>query len=771
MLSRALLDPTRSLTGRILAFVLLFLSVGIVAYNLNGDAMVENSYLWDFLLVWGWETLLLGALLGLGTTLVQAFFSFIVGAQFWLWSAVLGTTGWALLMMAWGALGLYQPLPVLLLVAACWVMLARLAWTRRERIVNHLKASSVRVTITLTQLPIVVFAAGALALVYLPLLSANSVSTDAAWFHLSAAEDYARLGRLIPLPGDYAKTLPQLTSLLHLYAFIVPGLPETQRWVLAMHTEFILFLFTLLGTHVAVRQLTASTTSRWGWVAYLLFPSLYIYDSNMGGAADHIAAFFVIPHYLALITAVEDRNPRWAMLAGVAAGAAMMTKLQAVYIILPALVWCLLSSARQIIRDVRTWRGLLWIAMIYAGALTVVFAPHCLKNWLFYHNPIYPFALDRFDSRPSFHDAAQLFKEHYPPYERPHTWEVLRDALRLVVSHPFESNNPHPPQRPFIGFLGVVLAPLAFLPGGPRKFSLFVSALGSLALWAYFFPTPRNVQTFLPLLVVVAGVGMVRGWRMGPLGRLAVGVLIGLQVVMSFGHVATATAGQIGDVLRLAQSGSVDAKRNRYKHYRRSFRAIREHVPKDARLLLHTAYSQLGIARSTFLDWPGFQAFIDYRPARSPRDIYQLLQERRITHIAEYPQAPAHSRQEDMLFNAFLHDYAEPLQRVDDIMLWKMPKRTPPVEAPYLVFVWNIPRYPSGLYAVEHLDQLDDGPHLPRSPRILLSEKEDAQTLLTQASGAIIGPGTLPRAAKERLNQMQRLARYAAFSVYRQARH
>src|SRR5688572_4925932 len=98
MLSRATLAPTRSLTGRILAFVLLFLSVGIVAYSLDGDAMVENSYLWDFLLVRGWETLLLGALLGLGTTLVQAFFSFIVGAQFWLWSAVLGTTGWALLM-------------------------------------------------------------------------------------------------------------------------------------------------------------------------------------------------------------------------------------------------------------------------------------------------------------------------------------------------------------------------------------------------------------------------------------------------------------------------------------------------------------------------------------------------------------------------------------------------------------------------------------------------------------------------------------------------
>src|SRR6478609_4512796 len=110
MLTRALLDPMRSLAGRLTAFALLFSSTAIAVYNLNGDAMVENSYFWDFLIVWGWEALLTGALLGLGATVVQAFFGFIVGAPFWLWSALLGTTVWALLMMGWGALGLYQPL-------------------------------------------------------------------------------------------------------------------------------------------------------------------------------------------------------------------------------------------------------------------------------------------------------------------------------------------------------------------------------------------------------------------------------------------------------------------------------------------------------------------------------------------------------------------------------------------------------------------------------------------------------------------------------------
>ncbi len=38
---------------------------------------------------------------------------------------------------------------------------------------------------------------------------------------------------------------------------------------------------------------------RFSWVVLLLFPGVYLYDSNLHGGADHFAAFFALPIGLA----------------------------------------------------------------------------------------------------------------------------------------------------------------------------------------------------------------------------------------------------------------------------------------------------------------------------------------------------------------------------------------------------------------------------------------------------------------------------------------
>ncbi len=323
-----------------------------LAHLFLGDPDLGAFFVWDVVSVWFWELLLVGGYFSLGQFLTAH-----LGlpqdrnpAERRMIAAALGVTAYVLISLLLGVLSLYRP-SVAVLVPTLLLGLSGRRWF------FALRAMLLRpplLHLTPLQSAVACFGLLAAALLYLPLLSPASVSTDAAWFHLSTAEEYARQGRMVPFYGDWAKSIPQLTSLLQVYAFLVPGLEEPQRWVLALHTEFVLVLFTLQGITVFSRYLAQGLPSRFAWVVFCLFPSVYIYDSNLGGAADHAAAFFAIPHALYVLRFVKSPNRRDAALAGVFAGASFLTKLQASYLFSPlvlvqvaALLWASLRK-RQI---------------------------------------------------------------------------------------------------------------------------------------------------------------------------------------------------------------------------------------------------------------------------------------------------------------------------------------------------------------------------------------------------------------------------------------
>jgi len=151
-------------------------------------------------------------------------------------------------------------------------------------------------------LPTAVSAFGILCVgvIYLGLLSPESVNYDATWYHLRIAQDYARWGRIRPF-YDYSAIVPQLASIVHTWGYLVPGLDGAPRWMMALHIEFALFLWTLVGVAAGIQRLIGDFTLPATWASFFLFPIIFVYDSNIGGAADHVSAFFAMPVVLATL--------------------------------------------------------------------------------------------------------------------------------------------------------------------------------------------------------------------------------------------------------------------------------------------------------------------------------------------------------------------------------------------------------------------------------------------------------------------------------------
>lgn len=598
--------------------LLALLGLAYFVLQLVRDAEFGSYFVWDFGHMWLWEALLVGGCWSLGDVLLERALRLrnlprleaVVAAM------ALGVAGFVWAMYVAGALGLFRPWLAVALPAALIAVRARRTYFELRAFRWQRRALS----LSYGEIVAALFGVLGVTLVYLPMLSPGTVGTDAAWFHLTSAQDYAREGRIVPFLADWSKNIPQLTSIIHTWAFLAPGLKEPQHWVLALHTEFVLFLFTLAGVVATANYLSARSDLNLAWPAFFLFPAIYIYDSNLSGAADHITAFFSLPMLVAALRSLEQRDVRQAVLAGVCGGAAMLTKLQATYLLVPLSLLFGVRAALASIRRESEQRRVYCALGAFLACIPILMLPHCLKNWVFYRNPMYPFFMRIFPSRPAMADAATLFVQHFPPFESSEPFgDRMWRALELSLWFPFTLTNPHGVPRPFVGALFTLLAPTALCFRKPRLWAALFVACTAIVGWAYAFPTPRNLQTFLPVLVALTAALMAVVWNANRLGKMAVFGLVACQLIAAWDLVVVTDQYSWQESLGLMLTGTKAQRATRYEGYRRDFRDIGKMLPKDALLLLHTSYSQLGINRRTLLDWPGFQGLVDYRPLRTRR--------------------------------------------------------------------------------------------------------------------------------------------------------
>ena len=206
--------------------------------------------------------------------------------------------------------------------------------------------------------------------------------------------------------------------MLTTWPFLVPGfdLPAL-RWMMALHTEFTVFLWTLVGVAAATRWL-AQREVRGTWAAFALFPGIFVYDSNIAGASNHFLALFAVPMLLAAYQVMRRFDRSSAILAGLVVGGALLSKFQALYLLAPLVIWALVRAVSLIVRRYRGDQELpgpkaIAIAIgLTAGVALLVMLPHLGSNWVSYSNPMYPLMPDVFTgSHPTVADAAARVRD------------------------------------------------------------------------------------------------------------------------------------------------------------------------------------------------------------------------------------------------------------------------------------------------------------------------------------------------------------------------
>jgi hypothetical protein len=639
-------------------------------------------------------------------------------------SVAAGVTAFYLSLYALGAVHLFRPwvavvLPVIFLAVGAAPVVE---WWRPQRSTGSSTVLAPPSTAPLRGIPMAasIFGCLGVAVVYLGILSPAVINYDASWYHLPVAESYAREGRILPLDGNWHREYPHLANIVHTWGFLVPGLDQPAlRWMMALHTELALFLWTLVGIAAGVRWMLRSERVRGSWAAFFLFPGVFVYDGNLSGAADHVLGFFPVPLMLLSSRAAGMSTNGGFLLWGAIAGAALMTKYQAVYFIAPLGLF-LVAQVFERRRDVRPIdRRLIWPALALLGGFVAVAGPHFLKNVIFHGNPVYPFLQDWFTaSHPTVRDAAR-FVENIAADRvwraPPEVGRRIRESLELIFTFPFRPHYSFMANLPTLGFAFTLSLPLLLVVRARGR--LVAGALVSLAtlfVWASTYRVDRHIQTFLPLLVVTTSATLVAAWRLGVGARIGIAALVGAQLIWA-GDLYALGLERINTAVSLIASGREGRARTRFDGFFADQVAVGRALPRDAVILLHHWHPQLGFEHRVYLDWVGFQGVIDYREFVSARGLMARFRALGITHIVHLPGAfPSPYLSEMVLFESLAFEARGPKTRFGQFEVFPLPAAEPEARAELRVLVLGLGpgmgSYANGVYPVRALDNCDTLP-------------------------------------------------------------
>ncbi len=671
---RPSVDPWRLVRG--MAAMLLGLAGAAVFVNVMNRTLPVGDWLSGSILpLWGWALLWSGACFGFGQFVLVHLLKlpYLPVLESAVLSMALGVVGFGLAMYVGGWLGLFTPafavlLPILMLALGTRDGYKLLVRWRHEFLNGRLTAlycAAIALGLTGT------------GLVYLALLTPDAVNYDAAWYHLRMAQDYARWGRIQPF-YDYNACVPHLASLLYTWGYLVPWISGAQRWMMALHLEFVLFLWTLAGVAAGAQRLLENFQIRGTWAVFFLFPVIFVYDNNLGAAADHALAFFSIPLLLATLHVLRGfTKSRCAMLAITLAGA-LLTKYQAVYLIAPVAIVVAVAwlgewvRLRRIVHEPTrsVYTGNLKLAPVIVlglGALCV--SPHFVGNYVFYRNPVYPFMLDFFkQTQPTVPNASAYVNYMFTdPSWIPNgtLGSKFKHALELFFTFSFKPHYSCINYVPVFGSLFTLLLPGLFLVR-PRKSVFVASAIAAAAIlaWGMTYNVDRNLQIVLPVMVCVTATLLVQLWQLGWVARVGLAPLVLVQAIWGTDAPFLPANGsycsgsdRIMSSIALIRSGYEGRAKTRFNGYFGNFVAIGKALPHDARLLLHASHTSLGIDRDTLQDMAGFQGLIDYSRARSPRELYDYFRSLGITHVLDGPGHGEATRQEQAIYYALLKKY------------------------------------------------------------------------------------------------------------------
>ncbi len=690
-IARPLLERTRP---ALLAVVLFAAALGL-AFFANAREPMTTWLLWPYAGFWGATLLWVGSCVSVG----HAALRLLPGLRLrfrerLLFDLALGVLIFGEGLFLLGLFGLLRPPFFYLYPAALGALglpgLARdLARARR-----HFRAARARAHRPPSLLLGAAFAFGTLAfaVVYLSIMVPENAAFDARSYHLPIAEHYAAWGRIGRFPeGWFGAVLPHLASWLYTWPFTLRTVNLFGHVELAAHLEFALFVATVLATPLLVEALLPGRRARGSWAVFFLFPGLFLYDSSLGLAADHILAFFAAPLAIALGKFLrQPENRARGVLAGLMLAGAAMTKYQAMYLLVPAGLALLLVSLRQIWRARGRPRALTGPAIL-ALTFFAATAAHWLANLVWHGNPVYPLLRGLFHSRPMVPGWPGTTLD--PGFEPTGTvFEKLRQTATAMFTFAFVPHDWAIFHRdvPVFGFLFTLTLPILLLaPRAGRARALAAATLLGVFVWFWTYHQDRYLQGLLPWMVACTAAALQLAWSAGAAARAGACLLVAVQLVWGNDVPWIPGHAMIGDVpalraLRLLSSTYRGDLRARYE-FDTGFGELDKLLPRNAYVLLHEEYLRLGLNRRGIQDSLRLQAGIDYRQLARPDRVHDLLRSLGATHLV-WSRGASPNREipvsGELVFFGYALRYGEDQRSAGAFQVAKLPAQRPPPREP-----------------------------------------------------------------------------------------
>jgi len=751
---RALEHPYAERARGVLLPIALLFGVCFFGYIVNKHYALKDwlffSYAKSWLLVAYW---LAGAMSG-GYAVVRRLAARWPLSEQLVLSCATGVYLYYVTMFFGGILGLYRfgafsvLLPLALIAAGGRPLLSLC-----RRALRHYQAMRRRTPRRLSLLAIAITAVGTmyLGLLYLYILTPDNASFDAIYYHLGIPQQNRALGGIYRTPeGWIVDGLPLLVSVIYTWPFIFPSNDLFDRMMGCAHMEYVLFVATLVSLPVLVRWLVPRSRSWGAWVSMFLFPAILIYDAGLHSANDHIAAFWGVPIWLALRRAWERLEPRAMALFAVAASGALMTKYQAFGLILvPALALCARGALLGLRRSGAPW----WQGLCTAlGTALLITAPHWLKNWIWYGDPLFPALYNHFALRPFHPHAAEALEQTTKLLQRPHGGfgDQVGQIWRGAIEFPFRTRERpdfHKDWPTFGPLFHLSIFWLPFLRGTKRTWHLFFATFAGLFFWYFFNHWERYLQPMIPWMAAVASATLILIWRRGWLPKLGAVAMVALEVVWGsdaifFPHIMLRDS-PIRTSAQLVTSGFRGDLASR-QDFLRPFKGIGESLPDAAVILLHEHCPRLGLDKPIINDFPGFQTRISYQDQSSARAVYDLYRELGVTHLVHQDAFSSwlDDLAGDLRFWEFATNWGKNPKHYGPFVLAQMPDEPPDQALSNLVAYLSCdPAYTRGLHPLNALGIRPGNPGSVEALVPLPKNNKEVVELVKQA-GFLVTSGT-----------------------------
>jgi len=284
-----------------------------------------------------------------------------------------GTIG--IVMLLFGLAGWWRRLPVALLMLVL-VILTRRSWARLSRLITDSKQQ-----LRQSREAKVAAAIYLLFIAFLVLRAATPPNApDEIIYHLSVTNDFVRHGRVYPLFDNSLGNFPFLIHMLYAVGKLA-GSEIAAR---------IFSLFLAVGTSLGVFGFCARYLTRGiGAIAmFAFFAAGMVVEVGVTSRIDVSLAGMLFMSTYAMVNYLDSRERGWFWISALLAGFSLGIKHT-------AMIWLALVGLMYLVQRIASNRdrvsAVIGSGVAYALLAFAVASPWYLKNYVWFHNPVYPF--------------------------------------------------------------------------------------------------------------------------------------------------------------------------------------------------------------------------------------------------------------------------------------------------------------------------------------------------------------------------------------------